>query len=70
MTDFIITSAASLLRKADDLDRLALHASRPGHARVYQRVADLNRVAASFARISETLDWQDAKAGVGRGHVE
>lgn len=70
MTDYIVTSAAVLLRKAEDLDQLALRASRPGHARVYQRVADLNRVAACFAKISETLDWQDAKAGVGRGHVD
>jgi hypothetical protein len=70
MTDFVITSAAGLLRKADDLDQLAQRASRPGHARVYRRVADLNRIAACFAKITETLDWQDAKAGVGRGHVE
>jgi len=70
MTDYIVTSAAALLRKADDLDQLALRASRPGHAHVYQRVADLNRVAACFAKISETLDWQEAKASVGRGHVD
>ena len=70
MTDYIITSAAALLRKAEDLDQLAQRASRPGHARVYQRVANLNRVAACFAKISETLDWQDAKAGVGKGHVD
>ena len=70
MTDYIVTSAAALLRKAEDLDQLALSASRSGHARVYQRVADLNRVAACFAKISETLDWQEARAGVGRGHVE
>jgi hypothetical protein len=70
MTDYITTSAASLLRKAEDLDQLALRASRPGHARIYQRVADLNRIAAAFAKISETLDWQDAEARVGRGHVE
>lgn len=70
MTKHIITSAAGLLLKADELDQLALRASRPGHARVYQRVADLNRVAACFAKISETLDWHDAKASVGRRHVE
>lgn len=70
MTDYIITSAAGLLRKADELDQLSLRARRPGDARVYQRVADLNRVAACFARISETLDWQEAKSRVGRRHVE
>ena len=70
MTDHIITSSAGLLRKADELDQLALRASRPGHARVYQRVADLNRVAACFAKISETLDWQDGQARVGTGDVE
>jgi hypothetical protein len=70
MTSYIVTTAASLLSKADDLDRLALRASRPGHARVYQRVADLNRIAACFAKISETLDWQETRARVGRGHVE
>jgi hypothetical protein len=68
MTDYIISTAASLLRKADDLDQLALCDSHPGHASLYHRVADLNRIAACFARITETLDWQDAKARVGRGH--
>jgi len=29
----------------------------------------VNRVAAAFAKITETLDWRDAQAGVGKGHV-
>jgi hypothetical protein len=69
MNDYTVTTAASLLRKAQDLDQLAQRASRPGHAQVYQRVADMNRVAAAFAKITETLDWRDAQAGVGKDHV-
>ena len=64
MTNYTIATSASLLRKADELDLLALRASRPGHASIYRRVADINRVAAAFAKISETLDWRDAQAGV------
>ena len=70
MTNYIIATSANLLLKADDLDRLASRASRPGHARVYQRVADMNRIAAAFAKISEALDWQEARARVGRGYVD
>lgn len=67
MTNYIIATSASLLQKADDLDLLAMRASNPGHANVYRRVADINRVAAAFAKISETLDWRDAQTDVGRG---
>ncbi len=67
MTNYMIETSASLLRKADELDLLALRASRPGHASIYRRVAQTNRVAAAFAKISETLDWRDAHAGVGKG---
>jgi hypothetical protein len=66
MTQYIVATSASLLRKADDLDLLALRAGRPSHADIYRRVADVNRVAAAFAKISETLDWRDAQAGVGK----
>ena len=66
MTNDTIATSASLLRKADELDLLALRASRPGHASIYRRVADINRVAAAFAKISETLDWRDAQVGVGK----
>jgi len=69
MTDYMIETSASLSKKADDLDLLALRASKPGHARIYRRVADVNRVAAAFAKITETLDWRDAQAGVGKEHV-
>ncbi len=64
MTNYTIATSASLLRKADDLDLLALRTGQPGHADIYRRVADVNRVAAAFAKISETLDWRDAQAGV------
>jgi len=67
MTNYIIATSASLTQKADDLDLLALRASRPGHANIYRRVAQMNRVAAAFAKISETLDWRDAQVGVGKG---
>ena len=67
MTQYIIATSASLLHKAAELDLLALRADDSVHANVYQRVADLNRVAAAFAKISETLDWRDAQAGVGKG---
>ena len=67
MTNYVIETSASLFRKADELDQLALCASRPGHASIYRRVADTSRVAAAFAKISETLDWRDAQAGVGKG---
>ena len=69
MTDYVIETSANLSKKADDLDLLALRASKPGHASIYRRVADVNRVAAAFAKITETLDWRDAQAGVGKGHV-
>lgn len=64
MTDYVIETSANLSKKADELDQLALRASRPGHARIYRRVAQMNRIAAAFARISETQDWRDAQAGV------
>ena len=70
MTHYTIATSASLSQKADELDLLALHACRPGHANIYRRVADVNRVAAAFAKISETLDWREAQARVGRGHVD
>jgi hypothetical protein len=66
MTNYMIETSASLLKKADDLDLLALRASKPGHASIYRRVADTSRVAAAFAKITETLDWRDAQAGVGK----
>ena len=66
MTNYTIATSASLLRKADDLDLLALRTGQPGHADIYRRVADVNRVAAAFAKISETLDWRDAQVGVGK----
>lgn len=69
MTHSTIATAASLLRRAEDLDQLALCASQLDDARVYQRVADLNRVAAAFAKISETLDWRDAQDRARRGDV-
>lgn len=64
---YVINTSAELLRKAHELDLLAAKASRPGHASVYRRVAATSRVAAAFAKITETLDWRDAQAGVGRG---
>jgi hypothetical protein len=67
MTQYIIATSASLLHKAAALDLLALGADDSVHANIYQRVADLNRVAAAFAKITETLDWRDAQAGVGKG---
>ena len=70
MTQYIIATSASLTQKADELDMLALRASRPGHASIYRRVAEVNRVAAAFTRITETLDWRDAQARVGKGHVD
>jgi hypothetical protein len=66
MAHYVIETSANLSKKADDLDLLALRASKPGHAAVYRRVADVNRVAAAFAKITETLDWRDAQAGVGK----
>jgi hypothetical protein len=69
MTHDTIATSASLYRKADELDLLALRASRPGHASIYRRVANANRVAAAFAKISETIDCRDALAGVGKDHV-
>ena len=66
MTHFVIETSENLSKKADELDLLALRASRPGHAAIYRRVAQVNRVAAAFARITETLDWRDAQAGVGK----
>jgi hypothetical protein len=66
MTNYTIETSASLFLKAAELDQLALRASRPGHASIYRRVADTSRVAAAFAKISETLDWRDAQAGVGK----
>jgi hypothetical protein len=66
MTNYVIETSADLSKKADELDLLALGATRPGHAAIYRRVAEVNRVAATFAKISETLDWRDAQAGVGK----
>ena len=66
MTQYTIATSNNLLHKAAELDLLALRADDSVHANVYQRVADLNRVAAAFAKISETLDWRDAQAGVGK----
>jgi hypothetical protein len=67
MIHFAVETSADLLKKADELDLLALRACRPGHAAVYRRVAQVNRVAAAFAKITETLDWRDAQTGVGKG---
>jgi hypothetical protein len=66
MTDYVTETSADLSKKADDLDLLAMGASKPGHASIYRRVAQVNRVAAAFAKITETLDWRDAQAGVGK----
>jgi hypothetical protein len=66
MTNYMIETSASLLKKADDLDLLALRAGKPSHASIYRRVADTSRVAAAFAKITETLDWREAQAGVGK----
>lgn len=66
MTHYVVETSASLSRKADELDLLALRANKPGHASIYRRVADMNRVAAAFAKITETLDWREAQAGVGK----
>lgn len=66
MTNYVIETSANLSKKADDLDLLALRASKPGHAAIYRRVAEVNRVAATFAKIAETMDWRDAQAGVGK----
>jgi hypothetical protein len=66
MTNYVIETSADLSKKADELDLLALSATSPGHAAIYRRVAEVNRVAATFAKISETLDWRDAQAGVGK----
>jgi hypothetical protein len=66
MTNHVIETSANLSKKADDLDLLALRASKPGHAAIYRRVAEVNRVAATFAKITETLDWRDAQTGVGK----
>ena len=67
MTQYTIATSANLLHKAAELDLLALGTDDSVHADVYQRVADMNRVAAAFAKITETLDWRDAQAGVGKG---
>lgn len=67
MTQYTTATSASLLHKAAELDLLAMRADSPVHANVYQRVADINRIAAAFAKITETLDWRDAQAGVGKG---
>jgi len=66
MTNYVIETSANLSRKAEELDLLALRATKPGHASIYRRVAEVNRLAAAFAKITETLDWRDARAGVGR----
>jgi hypothetical protein len=66
MTQYIIATSTSLLHKAAELDLLALGADGSVHANIYQRLADVNRVAAAFAKITETLDWRDAQAGVGK----
>lgn len=58
---YVRKTSAELMKKADELDMLAARASRPGHANVYRRVADTNRIAAAFAKISETMDWQEAQ---------
>ncbi|KRA58456.1 hypothetical protein ASD79_14180 [Caulobacter sp. Root655] len=64
-----VATSASLYLKADELDLLALKANSPGHASIYRRVANANRVAAAVAKISETMDYHDALAGVGKDHV-
>ena len=66
MTNYVIETSVNLSKKADDLDLLALRASKPGHAAIYRRVAEMNRVAATFAKIAETMDWREAQAGVGK----
>lgn len=67
MTQYTIATSTDLLHKAAELDLLAMRADGSVHADVYQRLADVNRVAAAFAKIGETLDWRDAQAGVGKG---
>jgi hypothetical protein len=66
MTQYTIATSDNLLHKAAELDLLAMRADGSVHADVYQRLADMNRVAAAFAKIGETLDWRDAQAGVGK----
>ncbi|MEJ2817135.1 MULTISPECIES: hypothetical protein [unclassified Caulobacter] len=66
MTEYTVATSANLFHKAAELDLLAMRADGSVHADVYQRLADMNRVAAAFAKIGETLDWRDAQAGVGK----
>ncbi len=54
VTNYSIVTSASLNKKADDLELLALKATAPGHANIYRRVATVNRIAASMVRLTET----------------
>lgn len=56
MTNYTLTTSASLYEKADALDRLAETATAPGHADVFRRAAQANRVVAALAKIAETAD--------------
>jgi hypothetical protein len=56
MTNYPLTTSASLYEKADALDRLAETAAAPGHADVFRRAAQANRVVAALAKIAETPD--------------
>jgi hypothetical protein len=49
-----LATSASLYRKANDLDVLALSATSPAQAAIYRRVANVNRVAAAIVKLSET----------------
>jgi hypothetical protein len=69
MTNDTVATSASLYLKADELDLLALKANSPGHASIYRRVANANRVAAAVANISETMDCRDTLTGVEKDHV-
>jgi hypothetical protein len=56
MTNYTLTTSASLYLKADALDRLAETATAPGHASIFRRVAQASRLAAALAKIAETAD--------------
>lgn len=56
MTNYTIVTSASLDKKAEELELLALRATQPGHASIYRRVASVNRIAASMVRIAEAGD--------------
>ena len=49
-----LATSASLYKKADDLDLLALSATSPAQAAIYRRVAHVHRTDAALAQVTET----------------